>query len=682
VTAVAQQLAATELGAGRWRIELDVPGDGAPGTVSVWSASSASPPARVETLAAPPVSSSRWSVVITLDGAPPAAYELRCDGPAAWTARVELAPAPALAPVEPVTGIDYRTRDFDALREQLLARIGAHVPGPLTNHPVAQTTALVEQLAYLGDALNYQLDALATEAYLETARSRRSVTRHAALLDYEVFQGRSARAWMWVEVDAPRTLPARTAFVSRGLVFETLADAPLEPPGRPLELAGERHAARRLLAGATRATVTGRSHRLVEGALALLEPAGGEGRIGHVVRLARVTFRGHLTELEWRAPDAFPDDPLLTEVALQVRAGNLVLVEHGATQPTVRLDPPAAGERFRPRLPYRDVTLSVGAPAPTPTAAAAELLEPDGATARPAVELVEDLGAYRRPWHQRASLLESGPLARDFVVEIGDRGEAFLRFGDGVNGAEPAPGASFVVRQRTGCGAAGNVGPGTISGAPGLRASNPAAARGGAGPEALTAVKLYAPTAFAVTERVVAAADYVEQARRVRGVADAAAQLTSTGGWPLAIVYVHSAWGDLDDGLTARVRDRLDARRPAGVDLDVRLAIALPVTAELELTPVAGYGLEVVGAAVDDALRDAFLRPGRFGFGDALYRSELIAVAASVPGIADVTVRRLAWVGEAASRDALVPPFGRVLRIDNDALRPQLDTIVYRFRLA
>ena len=43
---------------------------------------------------------------------------------------------------------------------------------------------LVEALAYTADQLSYQQDAVATEAYLGTARRRVSIRRHARLMDY------------------------------------------------------------------------------------------------------------------------------------------------------------------------------------------------------------------------------------------------------------------------------------------------------------------------------------------------------------------------------------------------------------------------------------------------------------------------------------------------------------------
>ena len=76
---------------------------------------------------------------------------------------------------------------------------------------------LVELLAYVGDHLSYRQDAVATEAYLETARLRTSLRRHALLVDYAMHDGCNARVWLHVtagaaDVSLPR---AGTRFYSR-----------------------------------------------------------------------------------------------------------------------------------------------------------------------------------------------------------------------------------------------------------------------------------------------------------------------------------------------------------------------------------------------------------------------------------------------------------------------------------
>ena len=61
---------------------------------------------------------------------------------------------------------------------------------------------LAELIAYRADQLSYQQDAVATEAYIQTARSRVSLRRHARLVGYQVHDGCNARAWMQLTVSA------------------------------------------------------------------------------------------------------------------------------------------------------------------------------------------------------------------------------------------------------------------------------------------------------------------------------------------------------------------------------------------------------------------------------------------------------------------------------------------------
>ncbi len=87
---------------------------------------------------------------------------------------------------------------------------------------------LAELLAYAGDNLSYQQDAVATEAYLLTARSRVSLRRHALLVDYRVHDGCNARAWVRLTV-ARR----RSSSTGRSTRFYTFA------PGMPAHLSDD-----------------------------------------------------------------------------------------------------------------------------------------------------------------------------------------------------------------------------------------------------------------------------------------------------------------------------------------------------------------------------------------------------------------------------------------------------------
>ena len=75
---------------------------------------------------------------------------------------------------------------------------------------------LLELFATEGDHLAYLQDAIANEAYLDTARRRESAKRHARLIDYQMHDGRNARAWVHLAVEGTgREIPAGVELVTR-----------------------------------------------------------------------------------------------------------------------------------------------------------------------------------------------------------------------------------------------------------------------------------------------------------------------------------------------------------------------------------------------------------------------------------------------------------------------------------
>jgi hypothetical protein len=294
--------------------------------------------------------------------------------------------ADAACPVErPVAPeIDYLARDYESFRRQMLDRLALTVPG-WTERSVADVgMTLVELLAYGADNLSYRQDAIATEAYLATARRRVSVRRHVRLVDYHLHEGCNARAWVHFSVagnDVP--LAAGTTVLSRvagaptviapasraldealragATVFETVREEALHADLNRLLFYTWGDEACCLPTGTTRATLRGHHPRLAVGAaLAFVEvlspttgTAGDADRSHrHVVRLTRATPgqdpSGQLfddppvdaplevTHIEWHAEDALP-----FALCLGARAwpgqpisevwGNGVLADHGRT---------------------------------------------------------------------------------------------------------------------------------------------------------------------------------------------------------------------------------------------------------------------------------------------------------------------------------------------------------------
>lgn len=101
----------------------------------------------------------------------------------------------------PAPEIDYLSKDYASFRQLIVNRLGLTMPDWHETHEPDEGVALVEILAYVGDYLSYYQDAVATEAYLNTARQRISVRRHARLVDYAVHEGCNARAWLCIETD-------------------------------------------------------------------------------------------------------------------------------------------------------------------------------------------------------------------------------------------------------------------------------------------------------------------------------------------------------------------------------------------------------------------------------------------------------------------------------------------------
>jgi hypothetical protein len=108
-------------------------------------------------------------------------------------------------PEMPTPEINYLAKDYASFRQLMLDRLAVTMPDWKERHVPDLGVTLVELLAYAGDHLSYYQDAVATEAYLDTARLRISIRRHARLVDYRLHEGNNARAWVtvWTKTDLP-----------------------------------------------------------------------------------------------------------------------------------------------------------------------------------------------------------------------------------------------------------------------------------------------------------------------------------------------------------------------------------------------------------------------------------------------------------------------------------------------
>jgi hypothetical protein len=130
------------------------------------------------------------------------------------TSELDCKPMHGAAPVLPVApDINYLAKDYASFRKLILDRMALTMPQWTETHVPDVGIALVEILAYVGDYLSYFQDAVATEAYLDTARKRVSVRRHLRLLDYRMHDGCNARTWICLTPqDAHLTIEPDTIF--------------------------------------------------------------------------------------------------------------------------------------------------------------------------------------------------------------------------------------------------------------------------------------------------------------------------------------------------------------------------------------------------------------------------------------------------------------------------------------
>lgn len=129
--------------------------------------------------------------------------------------------------------IDYTSRDFASIRDDLIALIPTFTPQWTSTSENDFGIVLLELWSYVGDILNYYADAVANEGFLDTATQRSSVLRLAAMLGYVPTNAQAAELDVAIinTSDAPIVVPALTQVATTAdaantnpVVFETQAD--------------------------------------------------------------------------------------------------------------------------------------------------------------------------------------------------------------------------------------------------------------------------------------------------------------------------------------------------------------------------------------------------------------------------------------------------------------------------
>lgn len=573
----------------------------------------------------------------------------------------------------PEPEIDYLAKDYASFRLLMLDRLSILIPDWRERSPADLQIALVEMLAYVGDNLSYFQDAVATETYLDTARKRTSIRRHARLLDYFMHEGCNARAWVCFESDKAidgKTISGGTLLLTSGsdnvtgidpddlksfltedaTMFETMHPVTVYNAHNCIKFYTWNNTECCLPIGSTSATLLDSDGlSLNAGDVLIFEevcsPTTGDEKDAdpshrHAVRLTKVTKTDDpldnkpVVEIEWYEEDALPF-PLCISASIKndsgpqeisdiaVARGNVVLADHGRTI-TEPLKPALVPDEglYRPEISegpptYREKFDSQKAFEKP----AVYLMRQEVREALPEIKLVSrDKNGGEMEWHPQYDLLSSDKFAAEFVVENELDGISCLRFGEDVMGKKPPAGFIFEATYRIGNGREGNVGSEAISrivtkdkGITKVR--NPLPSSGGTDPETIEQVRLYAPQAFRTQERAVTEADYAEIAQRHPGIQKAIATIRWTGSWHTAFVTIDRKGGkEVDSDFKEKMMRFFEHYRIAGYDIEINGPVYVPLEIAMNVCVRSGYFRSNVKQSLLLDFSNYELANGRRGF--------------------------------------------------------------------
>ncbi|HEV2956324.1 MAG TPA: baseplate J/gp47 family protein [Xanthobacteraceae bacterium] len=502
----------------------------------------------------------------------------------------EAPPLECPPPVGDAPLIDYLAKDFLSFRQALSDFSRLRYPDWRERSEADFGVMFMEALCGLADDLSYTQDRIAAEAALDTATQRRSIVRHARLVDYEPLPAVAAKVTLQFDVTAPGQIPGGVLVSaqlpeSASIFFETgaLVDPAtglLSQVSYPANPAWNRDqilpywwddSQRCLVAGATEMWVVGHGLNFLLGQPLLIDTkADGaiKPAVREIVNIARFDEQSDpligsppptaLTHIVFAAPLQFDHD--LTRTTL---AGNLVPATQGRrTAETFAIDQPPP---FNLQMPIAAARTGANDAPQHPSLqylyalrhAPLTWLAQDDASAPPIPEILLDSVSPRpTTWLWRRSLLEAEqfedsftidpvslvPIGRDFMAppidDYGGSDGSTIRFGDGIFGGMPDAGDVLQATYRIGSGADGNVAADAVArvepGAPGwiTAVTNPFAAAGGADAETNQQVRRRAPQAFrAVQYRAVRPEDYVAAAQTLPWVERAGSVFRWTGSW-------------------------------------------------------------------------------------------------------------------------------------------------------
>lgn len=569
--------------------------------------------------------------------------------------------------------VDYTSRDFYSLREDLINLVKARVNVDSSKQwsgddPSDFGVALLEAFAYVGDLTNYYIDRIANEAYLPTATQRKSILNLAKLYGYSPTGFRAAQ----VEVEFSNSYLAEiTGATGDGSEITFYAENNFTI-GDVVTVSGVLPAGFNVtLAEVVSADETSFT---VESTFTGTYTEGGSA--GKVIRIPEgtqvsgsVIFSDIVEEVIFTTIEEAVIPPAVGlafgKVTVNARHG-----EDVSTRPeNISTEEDGISGEF--------LGTSDGSPNQRYTLGESEVVTDD-------ITVYVQAGDLYEPWQQVTNLIDYGPSDAVYSTDLDENNFVSIVFGDGISGAIPNTLSGIKAAYYTGAGTIGNIVPGvinTIEYIPNFTSeelnsisefvsvANPRSTGvGGAEPEDNGSIRTNAALAIRSVNRVVSLQDYESLALFVGNVGKANA---TAAVWTSVSLYVAPVrnQGDLDkfpgfDGANDEVTPEWTAIQEAvttyfegktliGSTLQVFPPTYVPVTIGVTYSKTANYTSQ---QAQDDISREIINQYSyaNLSFEQVLTPEQIEATLNSLPSIRTARVSALYRTGETIKRAALL----------------------------
>src|SRR6266853_2799914 len=383
---------------------------------------------------------------------------------------------PTTPPCPPVQAdvppIDYLARDFLSFRQALLDFSALRYPEWQERSEADFGVMFLEALSALADDLSYTQDRIAAESALDTATQRRSVVRHARLVDYEPQPVTAAGVMLQFDVSVATSSIARGLAVSAQgpdgtpVIFELgtgledkIASYKVSSKWNRRQVSGTTglrpyfwdDSQRCLKAGATEMWVLGSGLGFVKDQILLIDTTADSPADAPIREFVRVlvdpdetsdplfpdplTQPTPITHIVWRKEDALKFNHDLTAdpsgTPRTIVVGNVIPATQGATQGATQQEESFA--ILSPPANQRDLPLAIVRTGPnaTPDAPSSQYLytlrnapvawlQPDDAASQPLPEIQmkqREATDSDPPWHFLLRLLDAEHFDNAFTLD-------------------------------------------------------------------------------------------------------------------------------------------------------------------------------------------------------------------------------------------------------------------------